>query len=81
MADLAAAFTRMAARIAAIEPEDFNGALVLVAPDGTEITLMMQGSRDEVVFWSTAKSKIEVAATDFAQAQMTGNGFGQGRFR
>ena len=67
MSDLADAFTRMAARIRAIQPEDFNGALVLVAPDGTEITLMMQGTRDEVVFWSTAKSKIEIAATDFAQ--------------
>jgi hypothetical protein len=67
MPDLADAFTRMAARIRAIQPEDFNGALVLVAPDGTEITLMMQGTRDEVVFWSTAKSKIEIAATDFAQ--------------
>jgi hypothetical protein len=67
VADLADAFTRMAERIRAIEPADFNGALVLVAPDGTEITLMMQGTRDEVVFWSTAKSKIEIAATDFAQ--------------
>ena len=67
MSDLADAFTRMAARIRAIQPEDFNGALVLVAPDGTEIALMMQGTRDEVVFWSTAKSKIEIAATDFAQ--------------
>lgn len=66
MADLADAFTRMAERIRAIQPDDFNGALVLVAPDGSEITLMMQGTRDEVVFWSTAKSKIEIAATDFA---------------
>lgn len=65
MPDFAAAFTRMAERIAAIEESDFNGALVLVAPDGTAIEMMMQGSRDEVVFWSTAKSKVEIAATEF----------------
>lgn len=76
MADLAAAFIRMAERIRAIEPDDFNGAVVLVAPDGTEITLMMQGSRDEMVFWSTAKSKIEIAAADFAQREAA-PGFGQ----
>jgi hypothetical protein len=78
MADLADAFTRMADRIRAIQPDDFNGALVLVAPDGTEITMMMQGSRDEMVFWSTAKSKIEIAATDFAQ-RATAPTFGQFR--
>lgn len=78
MADLAEAFTRMAERIRAIQPDDFNGALVLVAPDGTEITLMMQGTRDEVVFWSTAKSKIEIAATDFA-SKATSPVFGQYR--
>jgi hypothetical protein len=50
----------------------------LVAPDGTEITLMMQGTRDEVVFWSTAKSKIEIAATDFA-SKATAPVFGQYR--
>lgn len=66
MADLGDAFRRMAGRIEAIQADDFNGALVLVAPDGSEITLMMQGTRDEVVFWSTAKSKIEIAATEFA---------------
>ena len=76
MADLGDAFDKMAARIRAIEPDDFNGALVLVAPDGVQITLMMQGSRDEVVFWSTAKSKIEIAATDFAQ-RAAGPAFGQ----
>lgn len=66
MTDFAAAFTRMAERIAAIEEADFNGALVLVAPDGTAIDMMIQGSRDEVVFWSMAKSKIEIAASEFA---------------
>lgn len=78
MADLADAFTCMAERIRAIPPDDFNGALVLVAPDGSEITLMMQGTRDEVVFWSTAKSKIEIAATEFAQ-RATQRAFGQYR--
>jgi hypothetical protein len=78
MADLAEAFTRMAERIRAIRPDDFNGALVLVAPDGTEITLMMQGTRDEVVFWSTANSKIEIAASAFA-TKATAPVFGQYR--
>lgn len=70
MTDFAAAFTRMAERISAIEEADFNGALVLVAPDGTAIDMMIQGSRDEVVFWSMAKSKIEIAATEFANRGM-----------
>jgi len=70
MIDLSEAFTRMAARIHAIEPGDFSGALVLVAPDGTTIEMMIQGTKDEVVFWSTAKSKIEIAAADFAQRGM-----------
>lgn len=76
MSDLSAAFDQMANRIRAIDEGDFNGALVLVAPDGTAMTLMLQGSRDEAIFWATAKSKVEIAATDFAQ-RMTDPVFGQ----
>jgi hypothetical protein len=78
MADLAAAFDAMAARIRAIDPDDFNGALVVVDPDGTSITMMLQGTRDETLFWSTAKSKIEIAATEFAQKGLA-PAFGQYR--
>lgn len=78
MSDLADAFTRMAERIRAIQPDDFNGALVAVGPDGVEIVMLMQGSRDEIVFWSVASTKVDSTAKDVAQ-RATQPVFGQYR--
>lgn len=77
MADLADAFEAMAARIRAIDPQDFNGAVVVVAPDGGGFTMLLQGTRDETLFWSTAKSKMELSANDFAMRGVQ-PGFGTG---
>lgn len=73
MADFATAFTRMAERIAAIEEGDFNGALVVVGPDGTVIELLMQGTRDEGLFWGTGKIKVEAALAQFEQRHLDQN--------
>lgn len=70
MTDFAAAFTRMAERIAAIEEADFNGAFVVVTPDGTVIDQMLQGSRDEGSFWILVKTKTEVGYAEFQQRGM-----------
>lgn len=62
----AAALCReMADRIDRQQDTDFSGAMIVVAPDGKKIEMVMvDPSADLAAFWAISKSKIEIAATE-----------------
>lgn len=70
--DPASPFEAMAARIAAIKPAEFAGAIVFVPPadpqHGLEPVDMLLTSaspqRDIAFFWSTVKAKVEAAISE-----------------
>lgn len=60
-------FTDMAARIEAIDREEFAGAVVIVPPsDSGEpiIVLTSDPSKHPIQFWSGLKSRVDVATTE-----------------
>lgn len=65
--DSAAAFTEMAARIAK-NPEEFQGAYVVVGPDGIIVSNAFFGPKANIaLFWSTTKNHVGAEADSAAQ--------------
>jgi hypothetical protein len=59
--DPAARFTDMARKITENANNGFSGAFVIIPPDGNAIDLLyLAGQTDAAVFWSTAKTMIEI---------------------
>jgi len=60
--DPAAAFSRMAERIAAMKPEEFAGAVVVMSPDGSSMEFLLADPGQSVAnFWNMAKTRFEIA--------------------
>lgn len=78
--DPAASFTEMADRIAK-NPDEFQGAYVVVGPDGVIISNAFFGPKpNTALFWATAKSHIEseaITAADAAERKNNPTGFGR----
>lgn len=71
--DPAASFTEMASRIAK-NPEEFQGAYVVVGPDGIIVSNAFFGPKPNIaLFWSTAKNHVGIEADDAAQKAERGN--------
>ena len=78
--DPAQAFKDMADRIAK-NPDEYQGAYVVVGPDGVIVSNAFFGPKPNVaLFWSTTKSHIEIeaiAASDAAERKNNPGGFGR----
>ena len=73
-------FTQMAARLAR-NPDEFAGAYVIVAPDGSVIsTAIINPEGDEASFWGFVSSAVQIAGTE-AQTKLEGQFGMQGRQR
>jgi hypothetical protein len=71
--DPATPFIEMAERIAK-NPDEFQGAYVVVGPDGIVVSNAFFGPKPNVaLFWSTAKNHVSVEADAAAQAAERNN--------
>ena len=74
-------FKEMAARIERNEVAEFGGCVLVVAPGGQVIDMLMVGSKpDEVHFWAAAKQRVSEAA-DAAVFEMEAKHRSQQPFR
>jgi hypothetical protein len=72
------AFTQMAARIQAADPDEFGGAFVMVTPSGQVLSFMITDpGKDEPAFVAMTKTKVEVLAAQIDQAMRGGNTYGR----
>lgn len=77
--DNAALFREMAERIKLNEANGFGGAVVIVPPKGAAgITSLMVEDGDPAFFWSTLKSRIDLALAQLAEQEAQARG-GYGR--
>ena len=74
-------FIDMAARISRNEIAEFGGCVLVVAPGGQVVDMLMVGSKpDEVHFWAAAKQRVSEAA-DAAVFELEAKHRGQQPFR
>jgi len=67
--NLVSPFEDMAKRIAAIDPNEFAGAVVILPPGGEPIAFLTTDPNPDIVqFWASAKSRIEVRAIEAIDA-------------
>lgn len=58
-------FTAMAERIARNDPKEFQGAYIIIAPDGKIIShLFVDLEGDENSFWGFVASAVQIASTE-----------------
>jgi hypothetical protein len=52
---------------------DFAGAFVIVPPDGKPQTLLMlDNAQNEAIFWSTLKTRADIALSEIEEASRAG---------
>lgn len=74
----AAPFEDMSQRIRRNLEAEFAGAILIVAPDGEKIeVLLTDPSKDAEAFWAVANSKIQIATAKYQQDQQRLGGFGR----
>ena len=77
----AQAFKDMALRIERNVAQEFGGCVLVVAPGGQVVDMLMVGSKpDEVHFWAAAKQRVSEAA-DAAVFELEAKHRGQQPFR
>lgn len=63
-------FADMARKISENENNGFSGAIVAVSPSGEKIELLLlAGTADEALFWSTLKTQIDIRLAQLAQSE------------
>lgn len=64
-------FTEMAERIKRNSPSEFAGAYVIVSPSGDIIisSAMFDPAPNPVAFWGAVKTRVEIAASEFLDAE------------
>lgn len=79
--DPASSFAAMAARITQNASQPFGGAVVIIPP-GTGQTielLMLDPNSDLAIFWTTIRTKIDIALANAEADKRRQAGFAQGR--
>lgn len=66
-------FREMASRIERNASEDFGGAAVIIPPDGEAVeVLLLDSKRDASQFWSTVKTRVELALSEIQERERSG---------
>lgn len=72
-------FRRVAEKIEINKDNGFAGAFVIVPPQGEpQDMLLLDSSASPVIFWSTLKTRVDIALEELDEAERRG-GFGGGR--
>lgn len=76
--DHAAPFRRVADKVETNRDNGFAGAFVIVPPDGEpQDLLLLDGNASPIIFWSTLKTRVDIALAELEQNERQGP-FGNG---
>lgn len=76
MTDQSEPFRRVAEKIEINKDNGFAGAFVIVPPEGEpQDMLLLDSSASPVIFWSTLKTRVDIALAELDEAERRG-GFG-----
>jgi len=77
MSNNASPFVDMADRISSSKEEEFGGALVLIAPDGTKLEFLLTNPDQNLIgFWGFVKASIEDKFNEIQKNVMSNNPMG-----